>query len=406
LYVLDIHEDMNYIKGATVDSYCHRKGKPNDKKGGKYGALGSKCDSPHTLVKESFDFMKKEFENQIDFIIDTGDSIRHNRDKSLLRDDSEILSSHKRTVEYYKNAFDLNKMTVIPNLGNNDIFIHNEFNTNSSILKELAKIWLPYRLNLENNPTFLKGGYFKMDLSESIKVLSLNTLIWYKRNSILKDCNEDSIGYEQLIWLKQELNEAMNQNYKVYITGHVPPHKPNGKALYKKQCYKKYINLIGRYSLVINGYFHGHTNSDYISILVKYKNKDKKKFRYAKENNWNFKLITLTQDKPSFTLSPAEIVTVMTNGPSILPINNPAVRLYTYDRNRKGILIKYIQYYVNLTQSNLDQKLQFSIEYDTKLTYKMQDLSITSWKLFLIQLLKSKSNFYSIYSKFIKVSTK
>lgn len=47
-----------------------------DKQVGKYGALGSRCDSPTALIQATFDFLKKEVKD-IDFILYTGDTVRH-----------------------------------------------------------------------------------------------------------------------------------------------------------------------------------------------------------------------------------------------------------------------------------------------------------------------------------------
>jgi predicted methyltransferase len=47
----------------------------------------------------------------------------------------------------------------------------------------------------------------------------------------------------------------------VYIMGHVPPIDDDGSKLYKKKCYKKYFNLLGKYGDIIAGHFTGHTNS-------------------------------------------------------------------------------------------------------------------------------------------------
>jgi hypothetical protein len=72
----DIHIDPNYLEGADPNSYCHKHGKKRSKQAGKYGALGTQCDSPVPLVKATFDFLKKEIQD-IDFIIYTGDTARH-----------------------------------------------------------------------------------------------------------------------------------------------------------------------------------------------------------------------------------------------------------------------------------------------------------------------------------------
>lgn len=49
--------------------------------------------------------------------------------------------------------------------------------------------------------TFIKGGYFRVDLTEELSVLSLNTLYF----DALRASELDSgySGYEQMFWLEQ-----------------------------------------------------------------------------------------------------------------------------------------------------------------------------------------------------------
>ena len=50
---LDFHLDPYYMEGASVSSFCHRKDGENGKGiAGKFGALGSDCDSPKALVSD------------------------------------------------------------------------------------------------------------------------------------------------------------------------------------------------------------------------------------------------------------------------------------------------------------------------------------------------------------------
>ena len=74
--LLDIHLDPYYKEGADPKKYCHSHGKKRSKEAGKYGALGTDCDSPQALVDATFKFLKNQI-NDIDFIIYTGDTVRH-----------------------------------------------------------------------------------------------------------------------------------------------------------------------------------------------------------------------------------------------------------------------------------------------------------------------------------------
>jgi hypothetical protein len=80
----DIHLDPYYKEGADPDDYCHTYGKKRSKDSGKYGALGTDCDSPKALVDATFAFLKKSI-NDVDFIIYTGDTVRHVSSANLFR---------------------------------------------------------------------------------------------------------------------------------------------------------------------------------------------------------------------------------------------------------------------------------------------------------------------------------
>lgn len=67
----------------------------------------------------------------------------------------------------------------------------------------------------------------------------------------------------------------------------------------------------------------------------------------------------------------------MTPWKSTLPgvgANNPSIRLFQYDREN-GVLMKYIQYYLNLTEANLkSDPTKWEKEYDTSDVYAIDEL--------------------------------
>lgn len=51
LILLDIHIDKYYLENSDPSALCHRKNEDNSKNtAGHFGALGSQCDSPVSLV--------------------------------------------------------------------------------------------------------------------------------------------------------------------------------------------------------------------------------------------------------------------------------------------------------------------------------------------------------------------
>lgn len=55
------------------------------------------------------------------------------------------------------------------------------------------------------------------------------------------------------------------------------------------------------------------------------------------------------------------------NAPSLIPVNNPALRVYTYDTEGTtypfGTIRDWDQYYVDLNTANSNGKVQFQLEY-------------------------------------------
>lgn len=395
LFSIDFHIDTKYKRGSSPKSYCHDDNLLSKGGAGKYGVLGSDCDSPLELVEDTYRFIATKLASQIEFIIDTGDAVRHNRDRTRPKFSDEGLADHTRIVKYYQKYLDLDKIKVIPTIGNNDEFAHDTTSPHSPLLKNLVKIWAPYRLGLENNHDFLKGGYFNVTLQQGkLRILSLNTLAWYDKNPKIEDCHKNGLGKAQMDWLENHLKHARQDQIKVYIIGHIPPNKKSGKKAYSDSCYKDYLNLAGDYNGVILGHFHGHTNADTLSVLIR--KKFNKKHKY--------KLVTLLKDeRPDLDFKPKDITAVLTNGPSIIPVNNPSLRVYSFHL-QKGTLLGYSQYYADLKQANHDNKLSYQIEYNSQSTYNLPDLSLNSWREFIPRLINHSSHLYATYSRFVTVS--
>ncbi|CAG8778051.1 13282_t:CDS:2, partial [Racocetra fulgida] len=85
-YLSHIHLDPFYISKTDPLQLCHRQNEtnPDTNTAGEYGTLLSRCDAPYTLSNETISYLQNTFKN-IDFIIYTGDFVRHDRDKSIPR---------------------------------------------------------------------------------------------------------------------------------------------------------------------------------------------------------------------------------------------------------------------------------------------------------------------------------
>ncbi|KAI8991070.1 Metallo-dependent phosphatase-like protein [Mycotypha africana] len=361
LHITDIHFDPHYKAGSDPDSYCHKHSSKRGEKAGTFGALGSDCDTPAALLDATFSFLKNEIDD-IDFIIYTGDSVRHNRDDEMKKSDDEIVDIHKSVLKYFQSAYDTKKVPFIPTIGNNDGFNHNDFVKKDSIYGKLASVWSGLNLNLDTN--FKVGGYFAQELIKNkLSVINLNSMYFFHKNDEVDDCDSSSSpGAIQLRWFERMLKQySKKKGHSVYVMGHIPPADDEGEKLYKDACYSKYINLLGKYGNTIVGHFTGHTNNDNLLAVVP-EGKSSSSYTVVRADG---------DDLDDDFLKKASVG--LFSAPSIIPANNPAFRVYNYDTSGKqfnvGTILDWDQYYVDLEKANDKGKVQFEIEYSASDLY-------------------------------------
>ncbi|RIB23918.1 Metallo-dependent phosphatase-like protein [Gigaspora rosea] len=394
LHITDLHVDPYYLESSDPISFCHRYS-PNPilNIAGKFGILSTPCDTPFALSNSTFEFMRSNFED-IDFIIYTGDAVRHDRDKLFKRTEDQVLDGHRRLVEYIQQYFDLSKIKFMPSLGNNDEFEHNKLPKGpNDLFSNLSQIWAPLNLNLTTH--FLNGGYYRQDIHNKFSVLNLNSMYFYKKNKLLEDCNiTDSAGTLQLEWLERELKNARQEKRMVYISQHVPPVDDANEELYSPACFYKYVQLIGKYSDVICGHFTGHTDKDTLAFVTADEEKDK------------YSIFALNETHILSTIATNNVVLTLTNAPSVKPTHNPAIRLYEYSTTYRnfGVLKDYIQYFVNLTEANEIGEAIWRVEYIASRTYGMNALGARDWAMVLKEFQSPDSETWRLYVKHITVS--
>ncbi|KAI8089280.1 Metallo-dependent phosphatase-like protein, partial [Halteromyces radiatus] len=356
-YFLDFHMDPHFIAGSDTSAFCHRKESLGDV--GPFGALSSSCDSPPALVEEVFKFLKTLPKN--DFVIYTGDSARHNRDKKEIpRDYDEALETQNIIVRHFMETFDTSTTKVVPVIGNNDVEKNNDCSADDPAYEAIQKVWSPLNLNIEQD--FYHGGYYAQDLIPGrLRVLNTNTMLFSAKNKLNKiDCDvEDSPGYNHMGWLKSQLDNARGQQIKVYISAHVPPNSKRDRVFYKAACYNRYYQLLGDYADVILGHFAGHFNNDVLTAVVKGPGLDQ----------FDGKPCNITSPTP-------QALGVLFNAPSVIPLNNPGIRVYEYETTGErapiGTILTYKQYYADIQEANSKGVLTFKLEYDAAQLYGVE----------------------------------
>lgn len=276
LHITDFHPDPFYktYSSTTSEAACHRKHGP----AGIYGAETSGCDSPFALVNQTFKWIEENIKDDIDFVIWTGDSARHDNDENIPRTQKQIIQQNEFMVSKFAEVFGHrdhhNRPThefiipIVPTFGNNDIMPHNIFlsGPNKWTTKYLD-IWRRFIPEVQRHQ-FQQGGWFSVEvIPGKLAVVSLNTMYFFTSNSGVDGCaNKREPGYEHMEWLRVQLQEFRERNIKVMLIGHVPPARVDSKESWDETCWQKYTLWIRQFRDIIVGSLYGHMNIDHFML--------------------------------------------------------------------------------------------------------------------------------------------
>lgn len=136
----------------------------------------------------------------------------------------------------------------------------------------------------------------------------------------------------------------------------MPPNSKRDRVFYKAVCYNQYYGLLGDYADVILGHFAGHFNNDVLTAVVEgpgldqfdgvkdpKEEEDSSSTELRKRGHKKHPSLTTSElnppyghiallGRPSIDIpSPLpKVLGVLFNAPSIVPLNNPAIRVYEY----------------------------------------------------------------------------
>lgn len=302
LHITDIHPDDLYQEGSSINLVCHypMSSNDNDDSNGdrnnynywdwapKFGKPMSGCDSPMILMESTIAWIKENLKDKIDFIIWTGDNMRHDNDRNHPRLESAIFDMNQLlTTNFYTqickdqanyNPRDLD-IDLVPSIGNNDVFPHNVFAIGPTLqTREFYKIW-HWLIPEEQQKLFDRYGSFMREVIPGrLAVISINTLYMFKANPLADNCMKPSEpGYQLLIWLGYVLEELRQRGMKVWLSGHVPPLEKN----FETTCFHKFTLWTHEYRDIIIGGLYGHMNMDHFVPL------DGTESRYYLDNVYN-----------------------------------------------------------------------------------------------------------------------
>ncbi|KAJ5577996.1 uncharacterized protein N7459_006960 [Penicillium hispanicum] len=277
LHITDFHPDGFYKAGTLTgeeDGSCHH----GHGDAGYFGQEGSDCDSPLALVNETFRWIEANLKDEIDFVIWTGDSARHDNDERIPRTTDEIVQLNAYMAQQWTNLFgtrdkvpsNVPRVTVpvVPTFGNNDIAPHNIFRSGPNPwTKRFTEVWHDF-IPENQRHSFVEGGWFTSEvIPGKLAVVSLNTMYFFDSNSAVDGCADASEpGYEHMEWLRVQLQLLRERNMKAILMGHVAPARSEEKTNWDETCWQKYTLWIDRYRDVVVSGLYGHMNVDHFIL--------------------------------------------------------------------------------------------------------------------------------------------
>uniref|UniRef100_A0A8C2ZQT1 Acid sphingomyelinase-like phosphodiesterase n=1 Tax=Cyclopterus lumpus TaxID=8103 RepID=A0A8C2ZQT1_CYCLU len=332
-HITDLHLDPSYHLAPDPTKVCSSSKGAAASHAGPFGDF--LCDSPFALIQSAFAHMAPLTQPQ-DFIIWTGDSPPHVPADELSTDTViQVISNMTQTIrQHFPN------LTVYPALGNHDYWPQMSSSTNA-VYKAAARLWKPW-LQTEALLTLSQGGFYSQLVKPGLRVLSLNTILYYGPNEATKNMTDPAGQFE---WLERTLEKAARSLEKVYIIAHVPvgylPFARSTPAL-RESHNERLVAIFRDHSDVIAGHFYGHTHRDSFMVLMD---------RHGKPVNSLFVSPAVTPIK--HVLEPYS--------------NNPAFRAYLYNTED-------FAYYLNLTEANEEQRSSWRLEYIMTEAFGLADL--------------------------------
>ncbi|KAJ9103657.1 hypothetical protein QFC19_004232 [Naganishia cerealis] len=395
IHITDFHPDPHYITGGTFDSGCHRGSdedtvseslqmssgassailphgnktvadiynkKDQDDVAGKWGSGLSDCDSPMSLVNLTFEWLQKEWANEVDFVVWTGDNARHDIDREIPRTPKEIYDLNRMMAGKMRETFG-EDVVIIPSIGKQrreetarmaflsivlpspqEIMIFGP--GPNAVTNEFSNIWSDF-IPAEEYHVFQRGAYYSSEvIPDRLAVISLNTIYWYDSNKAVDGCRDgsDEPGALEFDWLEVQLDSFRERGMQVWLTGHVPPHL----GLYFDNCYLRYGELALRYQDTIVGHLYGHQNVDHFFFIdvvelestTGFASKeekaaifDKRKSSFGRNGDTALQqaLFKDFSEMPKINKMKMEDYTVINVSPSVIPTYLPGIRVYNYN---------------------------------------------------------------------------
>ena len=254
----DLEEEDEYMNDRVTSIPVSSKKRVYAGKFGEYN-----CDTPIPLLQSAL-----EAQNLFnpDFMVWSGDTGPHRKPGTGPIERDVLIETINTATEIIYNVTRPDTM-VVPCLGNYDFSPTGSYASPEHaqwLLDAVANAWSRW-LPDESVSMLRTRGYYQMPIVDGFRAIVLNTqecdiLNFYT----LVRSGTDSLGDNQLDWLRSSLKEAESVGDNALIVGHIPPGIWNG-------CYgnftERYQEILAEFPRTVSGQVFGHRHSGSFRLL-------------------------------------------------------------------------------------------------------------------------------------------
>lgn len=294
----DIHIDREYTPGSDAKCtkpiccrpYADKVG-PVSQSAGAMGEHG--CDTTTSLAQN----LLRTISANNKFSIFTGDVVEASVWLANRKDTTE------RLTQFNQELASILQHPVYPAIGNHESAPTNAFPRNTTTKSDVQWLfdlestgWAPLiNATAAAQVARLSGSYSTIVPNTNLRIISINTVYWYKANFWLYDSDRkqpDPNGI--LAFTIQELQAAEDAGQRAWIVAHMPP----GTTDTLRDQSNYYDQIVQRYRNTIAGQFFGHTHQD--QFFVAYSDYKKRSAETAVNVQWVAPPITPRGGNPAF----------------------------------------------------------------------------------------------------------
>jgi len=357
-HMSDTHMQSDYKQGSSVKDGCY-SGKGNAGKFGDY-----QCRSPFTVEDTAMATIPSLRPDSCKdkrplFVLWTGDAGAR-RFGQFSKDVIEW-EMKNITVELAKLQKALGgDVPIFPVIGNHDSYPQHQFPATDYWVYTVAEECWRQFLPEEARATLKKGGYYTVKITDGLRLIVLNTVIYYYQNKMINPSTKDPGG--QIAWLRNQLAQAEINKESVYIASHIPPGVTSDPM--HTEFIKPFLDGMKGYHHVIRGSFWGHLHLDKFMLLGN-----------TSSGSTDFHVAHLASTLGSKTEK------------------DPSFRRYIFDSSKSFAIQDWTTYHMHLPDANKKGKIEWKYLYSAKSSYSIEDATPASM-LKLVNKLKTDDKLF------------